>query len=311
MLKYILPLCSFILAEKAILVFLGCLLWLPCLVMASGQVSHVASPQAFSNAGGAQSIYVDVHTSTWKTRGVMYWDVEGSLLVKLRDTGFNIVRNETEPHDLTLTVDYIETKGQPFAINRFGTVIDGKFLVSHQTEGPLFAIHIQETAVPSVSGTPPYLDALHNFLTNPYYHYLGEIIWGEIHGSQDPHEILIHSILADVTRLRNTEKPGSVMDHSQRPQHSVPLDKNQYAPVAVYRTIDGLVAAKETRLVEILKAMVTYPDVNVQVRSIEAFGDFRVTDALPFLENVRQQTSQIAVRSAARNTMKLLSSLPQ
>lgn len=279
--------------------------------LTSAQVHHIADAQAFSNARGAQSIYVDVDVSTWKTRGVMYWDVETSLLVKLRDAGFKVVRNKTEPHALTFSGKYVESKGQAFAINRFGTVLEGTFRVSHHTEGPLFDIHIWETAVPSVRGTPPYLDALHNFLTNPYYHYLGEIIWDEIHGIQDPHKTLIHSLKADSIRLQNTKEADSVMDHSRRPQHSVPLDKNQYVPMAVRRTIDELVTANDSRLVQILEVLVEYPDVNVQVRSIEAFGDFRVTEALPFLENLRQKTQRVEVRSAAHNTMKLLSSFSQ
>ncbi|MDA0738152.1 MAG: hypothetical protein O2999_04695 [Nitrospirae bacterium] len=294
--------------------FLGCLIWWACLALAPGasaQVHHIADANAFSKARGAQSIYIDVHTSTWKPRGVMYWDVEGSLLVKLRDAGFDVVRNPTDPHTLTLAVDYLESKGQAFAVNRFGTVIDGTFRISHQTEGPLFEIHIHETAVPTVTGTPPYLDVLLNFLTNPYYHYFGEIVWGEIHGTQDPHEILIRSLLADVTQLQNVKEADSVMDHSRRPQHSVPLDKKQYAPVAVYRTIEGLVTAKDIRLVEILKPLVTYPDVNVQVRSIKAFGDFRVTEAFPFLENLSQSTQRVEIRLATQHTMKVLSAFPQ
>ena len=271
-------------------------------------MQHLNNAQGFINARGAQSIYVDAHVSTWKTRGVMYWDVEGSLLVKLRDVGFAIVRNSTDSHDLTLTVDYAETKGQPFAINRFGTDIEGTFLVSHQTAGPLFSIHVQETSVPTVSGTPPYIDVLHNFLTNPYYHYLGEIVWGEIQGTQDPLGILVESLQAEVQRSQNMEEVDSVMAHSQRPQHSMLLDKNLYAPVAVRRTIDELVKGRDARVVGILKDLVKFPNVNVRVRSIEAFGDFRVTEALPFLQHLSEDTLQLEVRSAALHTMKVLSS---
>ncbi|MDT7041089.1 HEAT repeat domain-containing protein [Candidatus Nitronereus thalassa] len=311
MLKSILPRFNFLVGVRALIVFLTCLLWWVASSWALAKVQHLADVEGFSKARGSQSIYVNARVSTWKTRGVMFWDVEGSLLVKLRDVGFTIVRNSTDSHDLTLTVDYAETKGQAFAINRFGTEIEGTFLISHQTAGPLFSIHIQETSVPMVTGTPPYIDVLLNFLTNPYYHYLGEIVRGEIQGSQDPHQILIDSLLADVTRLQNTQKPDSVMDHSRRPQHSVPIDKNQYAPVAAYRAIDELVAANEVRLVEILKSMVMYPDVHVQMRSIDAFGDFRVTEALPFLRQLSLETQQVEVRDAALNTMNVLASFSE
>ncbi len=291
--------------------FLGFLVGLPGLALATGQVRHIADAQAFSKARGAQSIYVEVHASTWKTRGVLYWDVEGSLLVKLRDAGFELVRNQTDPHALTLTGEYVERKGKAFAVNRFGTVIEGTFRISHQTEGPLFDIHILETSEPTVTGTPPYLDVLHNFLTNPYYHYLGEMVWGEIQGSQDPYGILLDSLAVDVQRYEEVEEGESVMAHSWRSQHSMLLDKKLYAPVAVRRTIDDLVHAKEARLVGILKAMQHYPDVNVQVRSVEAFGEFGVIEAIPFLENLSQHSQQVEVRSAARSTIKVLSSIAQ
>lgn len=297
----------FLSQKRAVVVmFLSCLLWGISLPLVSAEVHHIANSQAFLNAKGAQTIFLEVQTSTWKTRGVMFWDVKGSLILKLTDAGFDVVRKETDPHALTLTVDYQEKKGQPFAINRFGTVIEGVFRVSHHTEGPLFEIQIQETSEPSVRGTPPYLDVLHNFLSNPYYHYLGELVRGEVRGSQDPHAIFIDSLHADVVKIQNAEEFDPVDSHAARPQHSMPLDKKQYAPVAVRRTIDELVQARDTRLVRILKTLLQYPDVYVQVRSVKAFGDFGATEAIPFLTNLSQQSQLVEVRSAAQNTVKLL-----
>jgi len=236
----------------------------------------------------------------------MYWDVEGSLLAKLAGVGFDVVRSSTEPHELTLVVEYKETKGEPFAINRFGTVIEGKFLISHAEEGPLFDIFIRETSQPSVSGTPPYLDVLHNFLSNPYYHYLGEIVREEIRGVQDPHAILMDSLRDEISEIHHAVESNPVSGHAARPQHSMELDKNLYAPLAVRRTIDELVKMRDERLGGLLQDLVHYPDLYVQVRSIEAFGDLGLRDAIPFLENLRAPHQRIEIRSAAQNAIEQL-----
>ncbi len=288
------------------MVSLSCLLWWTGLAFASAQVKHVADAQAFTNVQGTRSIFVELHASTWKTRGRFFWDVEGSLRTKLNDVGFTVVRHDTDPHTLTLTVDYQEIKGEPIGINRFGTVIDGKFFLSHQAEGPLLEISIQESAPPSASGTPPYLDVLHNFLTNPYYHYLGEILWGEIQGSQDIHGILLDLLQAEASRKDREEELDFIMSRAQHSQHTMPSGKNVYAPLAIRRTIDEFVKINDTRLIGILKDLLQHPDVYVQVRSIEAFGDFGVTDALPLLTDLSRQSQQVEVRSAAHRTIKLL-----
>jgi hypothetical protein len=243
-LKFFLPLSFVFQKTTVVMVSLSCLLWWTGLAFASAQVKHIADAQAFSHVQDARSIFVELHASTWKTRGRFFWDVEGSLRTKLRDVGFSVVRHDTDPHTLTLTVDYQELKGEPFGVNRFGTVIDGKFFLSHQAEGPLLEISIQERAPPSTSGTPPYLDVLHNFLTNPYYHYLGEILWGEIQGSQDIRGILLDSLKTEVSREDRAEELDFIMD---RAQHSMPSDKNVYAPLAIRRTIDEFVKVHDTR----------------------------------------------------------------
>jgi len=273
-------------------------------------VRHLADAQTFLKVQEAQTIFVDADISTWKPRGVMYWDVEGSLMTKLAEAGFTIVRDKSEPHELTLIVDYQERRGQAFAVNRYGTIMEGTFQVTHQAEGSLFAIHIVESSKPSIMGTPPYLDVLHNFLSNPYYHFLGEIVRSEIQGSQDPHRIFINSLHADVAKLKNTGEVDPVSGDAGRLLHSMAMDKSLYAPVAVRRTLDELVRVRDTRLVGILKDMLQYPDVYVQVRSVEAFGDFGVQEALPFLKELRTKKLPVEVQSAIQKTIELLGSFP-
>ena len=227
--------------KSTVAVVSGLLLWGCGLLGALANVRHLADAQTFLKVHEAQTVFVDAYISTWKPRGVMYWDVQGSLMTKLAEVGFTIVREKSEPHDLILRVDYEERRGHAFAVNRYGTIIEGTFQVVHQAEGPLFAIHVIENSEPSVMGTPPYLDVLHNFLSNPYYHFLGEIVRGEIQGSQDPHRIFINSLHADLVKLQNADKVDPVLGDAGRLLHSMAIDKSLYAPVAVRRTIDALV----------------------------------------------------------------------
>ena len=308
MLKFLFP--KFI-HKPTVAVLSGFLLWSGGLSGVLAAVHHLADAQTFLKVQKAQTVFVDAHISTWKPRGRMFWDVEGSLMTKLAEVGFIVVREKSEPHELTLTVDYQERRGQAFAATRYGTIMEGTFQVVHEAEGPLFAVHIVENSEPSVMGTPPYLDVLHNFLSNPYYHFLGEIVRDEIQVSQDPHRIFINALHADVAKFQSAEEVDPISGDAGRLLHSMAMDKSLYAPIAVRRTIEELVNVRDVRLVGILKDMLQYPDVYVQVRSVEAFGDFGVKEALPLLKRLRNKKLPVEVQSAIQTTIELLDSSPQ
>ena len=253
----------------------------------------------------ANTIYVDVQASTWKTRGRLLWDAPADITAKLIAVGFEIVREKTEPHALTLTGSYEETRGRQFGINRYGTVLRGKFRIEHHEKGPLLEITIQERAELTPSGTLPYLDSLHNFLTNPYYHYLGEIIDGQVRRNQNAHRVFLNELLAKVAH----EAVPEVSDNSDwLPEgiHSMQQAHTLYEPVAARRTIGEFVQTKDNRIVGILPDLLNHPDVYVKVRSIEAFGDFAVTEALPLLRELERNAKEVEVRHAASATLARL-----
>ena len=97
MLKFLLP--KFI-QKLSIAVLLGLLLWVSGLLAALADVRHLADVQTFLKVQDAQTVFVDTSISTWKPRGIMYWDVEGSLINKLAEVGFTVVREKSEPHEL-------------------------------------------------------------------------------------------------------------------------------------------------------------------------------------------------------------------
>ena len=268
-------------------------------------VQYLTGPAVFSTLRTANTIYVDVQASTWKTRGRLLWDAPADIRTKLIAVGFEIVREKNQPHALTLTGSYEETRGRQFGINRYGTVLTGTFRIEHHEKGPLFEITIQEKAMLTPSGTLPYLDSLHNFLTNPYYHFLGEIVDGQIHRNQDAHRVFLKELRAKVAH----EALPKVSDNSDwLPEgiHSMQQAHTLYEPVAARRTIEEFVQADDDRLVGILPDLLNHPDVYVKVRSVEAFGDFRVTEALPLLRNLEKNAKEVEVRNAASATISRL-----
>ena len=233
------------------------------------------------------------------------WDAPADIRAKLIAVGFEIVRDKNQPHALTLSGSYEETRGRQFGINRYGTVLSGTFRIEHHAKGPLFEITIQEKATLAPSGTLPYLDSLHNFLTNPYYHFLGEIVDGQVHRNQDAHRVFLKELRAKVahdTAPRVSDNPDWIPEgiHSMQQAHTL------YEPVAARRTIEEFVQAKDDRIVDILPDLLNHPDVYVKVRSIQAFGDFGVMEALPLLRDLEENAKEIEVRNAASATIARL-----
>ena len=283
------------------------------LVMACGvasdralaNVTYLTDPAVFSTLRTVNTIYVDVQASTWKTRGRLLWDAEADIRAKLIAVGFEIVREKTQPHALTLTGSYEETRGRQFGINRYGTVLTGTFRIEHHEKGPLFEISIQEKATLTPLGTLPYLDSLHNFLTNPYYHFLGEIVDGQIHENLDVHLVFLKELRAKVAH----EAVSEVSENSDwLPEgiHSMQQAHTLYEPVAARRTIGEFVQTQDDRIVGILPDLLNHPDVYVKVRSVQAFGDFGVLKALSLLRDLEKNAKEVEVRNAASATISRL-----
>ena len=103
---------------------------------ALADVKSLADPNVFPMRT-ANTIYVEVQTSTWKTRGRFLWDAPADIRAKLIAVGFEIVRDKNQPHALSLTGSYEETRGRQFGINRYGTVLSGTFRIEHHAERPV------------------------------------------------------------------------------------------------------------------------------------------------------------------------------
>ena len=169
----------------------------------------------------------------------------------------------------------------------------------------MFEIAIQERADLTPLGTLPYLDSLHKFLTNPYYHFLGEIIDGQVHRNHAAHRVFLNELRANVSL---DAAPGVSDNPDWIPEgiHSMQQAHTLYEPVAARRTIGEFVQADDERIVGILPDLLSHPDVYVKVRSVQAFGDFRVTEALPLLRDLEKNAKEVEVRNAASATIARL-----
>lgn len=146
--------------------------WMLCLW--GGERSLAQSPDEGSVL--KPTIFVNIDATTWKTRGRFLYDLEGTILKKVSLAGFQVVRDVTQPHECELLVVYREERGEQYRIDSWGTTIRGDFRFSGMALSHPASWTIVENSRNIVFGSPPYLDALMNFETHPYYFFLGEVL---------------------------------------------------------------------------------------------------------------------------------------
>ena len=249
----------------------------------------------------APLIHVQVDAQTWKTRGRLYWDVEGSMRKKLAATGFRVVRNQESSHQLTLEVLYKEERGEQYDINAFGTVIHGTFLFKNTPSGEPWELKISEYSTNSISGTPPYLDVLDKFQTNPYYFFIGGILRGNIEKGLDPRGGLIYALELLLSDENATGwRSGSIGRDAGSHLHTMDSDRVFYKNQAIRRAIDDCVESDDRRIVPVLTKLLGYPDSAVRVRTIEAMGSFGVQESRSRLLKMAQNDPDSQVRETAK-----------
>ena len=82
-------------------------------------------------------IFVNSQLTTWIRRGRMLMDVEGLVRGKLTTAGFHVVPKATDPHLVTLTVNYQEERGKQYRFDTYGTNITCQFHLDHVKLGTL------------------------------------------------------------------------------------------------------------------------------------------------------------------------------
>jgi len=273
---------------------------LPCLLVIGllwGSLSASAGERTLTDAEyellrHAKTIYVDVAFSTWMPRGKTLADVAPSLRTSLASAGFTVVRNSTDSHDLTLKVDYREERGKQYKFDMYGTDITCLIRLEHPELGSLLDMTIRESSANPESGTPPYLETLERFQTNPYFYFLGDFVKARVASRLNQTEVLLQSL----QRLMQNEPPRS--DQPENVHVFLPGDMI-YPFMVRDNTIQELGRLQDRRAVPFLTTLLGHNNRQVRLLSVHALGAIQADEARPAIERVAQQDGDREVRQAA------------
>jgi len=281
---------------------------LPCLLVIGllwGSLSASAGERTLTDAEyellrHAKTIYVDVAFSTWMPRGKTLADVAPSLRTSLASAGFTVVRNSTDSHDLTLKVDYREERGKQYKIDMYGTDITCLIRLEQPELGSLLDMTIRESSANPESGTPPYLETLERFQTNPYFYFVGDFVKARVSTRLNQTEVLLQSL----QRLMQNEPARG--DQPENVHAFLPGDMI-YPLMVRDNTIQELGRLKDRLAVPFLTTLLGHNDRQVRLLSVHALGAIQADEARPAIERVAQQDGDREVRQAAA---AVLASLP-
>ena len=266
------------------------------------------TPSHPTTAGVGQEpvIYLDVQTSTWRPRGRVSFGIVPSLRMKLASAGFTVTQAPESPRDLTLTVEYREERGKEISFNFFGTEIVCVVLLDHPQQGRLFSTKIHESPAYAEVVTAPYVEVVERFEANPYFYFLGDLIRGRIDAHLDTTGALIQALDRHVDRERHP-RSATPLDTLESPAETFPNLDLHFAAMAQENAVDELGRLKDSRAIELLKALMFDSDSRTRLRAVRALGEFEAPSLAPALTRVVQADSDPDVRDAAAAALTRLS----
>ena len=234
-------------------------------------------------------------------------DVLGLVRKKLTAAGFEVVTDPKKSHaatvPMTMNVHYVEEQGKQYRFDMYGTVITCKVRLEDAERGPLLNLDIRESSGEQYLGTPPYIEAMQKFETNPYLYFLGDLVKGRAVTGRDETEVLTEGL----TRLTAAGSPRS--DPLSAP-HTMLDSETTYPTQARDNTIEELGRLKDDRAVPVLLTLLENPDVHVRRLAVTALGSIGSAKAGPSLEQVARADQDQAVRLAAREALERLGHTP-
>jgi len=121
----------------------ACIVWgAPAVQAAEWRVTD----EQYQILARSKTIYVNVTSSTWMPRGRTLLDIAPTIRTKLDSAGFTVVRNQSDLHDLILTIQYREEQGRQYRIDTYGTDITCVVRLEHAELGPLLDLTIRESS---------------------------------------------------------------------------------------------------------------------------------------------------------------------
>lgn len=249
-------------------------------------------------------VYLDVQASTWRPRGRISFGIEPVLRLKLIAAGFTVTQDSAQQHDLTVRVQYREERGEPIAANLYGTDISCRILLDHPQPEEVQTISIRETPSYRDLVHAPYVEVVENLETNPYFYFLGHIVWGW-HRHLDTTGALIQAL----DRHFNEEMhrpPPTPMATLVSPAETFPDLAEHYAPSALENTVDELGRLGDPRALALLERLMKEGDRNTRLHAVLAIGQFDSPTVPPAVSRVLETDSDSGVRRAASDVLSRL-----
>jgi hypothetical protein len=253
------------------------------------------------------TIQVVVHTSTWKTRGRLLYDVEGSILKKLSLAGFQAVHDVKQPHQYQLVVQYDEERGAPYGVELWGTTINAAFLFRGAGMEKPLSWEIRETSRNTISGPAPYLDALLKFETHPHYFFLGPILRKYTEGVGSQKEALLQAVTEFVFEVYPWTDTVVGQGGTRVQDHSMENSERVYQEVAFQRTLDELVRQNipNEQLEPIAERLLESTDPHSRVRAVQILGGTPNPILQEKINKLATDDPYRAVRQAAQQFLPL------
>jgi len=220
------------------------------------------------------TIQVIVQTSTWKTRGRLLYDVEGSILKKLSIAGFQAIHDTKKPHQYQLVVQYEEERGAKYGVELWGTTINASFLFRGTGMEEPISWDIRETSTNTVSGPAPYLDALLKFETHPHYFFLGSMLKRMTKGVVKQPDALTQAVTEFVLVVYPTIDEAVTQDGVRIQDHFMDNSQRVYQEVALQRALDELVHQEipNDTLAPIAERLLDSADPHSRIRAVQILG---------------------------------------
>jgi HEAT repeat protein len=252
--------------------------------------------------GRATTIYLDVHASTWRPRGRVSFGIIPSLRMKVNSAGYAVTEDPQAPHDLTLTVEYREERGEPISINLSGTEITCVMILEHPRQGRLFTIkfHVAPRYAELVSA--PYVEVVERLQANPYFYFLGDLIRGRLDEHLHPAGALVQAVDRQFAREQQPRKE-TPLDTLESPAETFPDLDLYFAESARENAIEELGRLKDPRAIDLLERLMFHPDPRTRLRAVHALGEFDSLSIPPAMTRVVQSDSDAGVRDAAADAL--------
>ncbi len=247
----------------------------------------------------------DIHTilvtgtaRTWLDAPTPPYKVGVTLKIKLEDAGFQVVFHPSQPHDANLRIQYEEIPNGQFKVLEQGTAIRYRMQLMHEGRGEIFShdFEAQPNPIPLKS---LYWDAIANLEEDPYYCFVGDLIWGQIHQGQNAQDILLEVLLRPLTRQNLVNSAGARGANQAIVQQRARLNIIQELGKGVFHTPEAQ---------EALWAIASKAQANERVAALTQLGKIGDSSFLSPLAKLMEKEGNPEVRSAAKLAIRLIES---